>query len=112
MGSRRDQWPPVVAGSAIPWLYRLADGGDALGGTTATARSSTSVKSTRTQPASKGRPRPPSTRTITHEASSVVAATPAGHALGGGPSGGCAFRASQRRLVCVVSSARAVFPDE
>src|SRR5262249_8314098 len=99
MGSRRDQWPPVVAGSAIPWLYRLADGGDGLGGTTATARSSPSVKATRTQPASKGRPKPPSTRPNTHEASSVVAATPAGHALGGAPGGAGAYGASQPSLL-------------
>src|SRR5262249_29712013 len=99
MGSRRDQWPPVVAGSAIPWLYRLADGGGWLGGTTGTGRSRTPLQSTRTATASKGRPRPPSTRTITHEASSVVAATPAGHALGGAPGGAGAYGASQPSLL-------------
>src|SRR5262245_13619084 len=109
MGSRRDEWPALVAGIAIPGLYRLADDGHALGGTTAAPGSTTSDKSTGSQPASKGTAGRASSCTTTDASSGMVAVAQAGQVDTRTPSASGTYGASQSSLWGVVPSERPVY---
>src|SRR5262245_33383178 len=102
MGSGRDQWPTLVAGTARAGLCWFADECDALGGTAATAQSTRSVHSTRTKPAVQASAVRTSSRTTTDAPSGVVAVAQAGHALSRATGGAGTHAASQPSLWRVV----------
>src|SRR6266540_4240213 len=78
MGSRRDEWPPIVAGTPGAGLYGFGDDRDAVGATTAGAQSPTRLNETRTEPFRKGRAARAATRTAANAPRRVVAAASAG----------------------------------
>src|SRR4029450_13640359 len=99
MGSGRNEWPPVMAGSASTGLYGLAHGRDALGGATATAQSTRSLLSTRPKPAGQESAVRKSSCTSTDASGGVVAVAPAGHAFSRASSAAGAHGASQSSLL-------------
>src|SRR5690349_14724320 len=109
MGSGRDQWPAIVAGTAISGLYRLAHDGHALGWATAATGSTTPVKQTRTQSASKGTAVRASGRATADAPGGVVAVAQAGHAVDRTPSSAGTHGASQSSLWTVVPTDRPVY---
>src|SRR5258705_10216104 len=109
MGSGRDQWPALVAGTAIPGLYRLAHDDHALGWATAATGSTTPVKQTRTQPASTGRAVRASGRTTADASGGVVVVAQARHADDRTPSSAGTHGASQSSLWTIVPTDRPVY---